>query len=220
MKPVFQTRFGNAPMAPGNCFVACIASIMEFPNMQGMPDEAIIAEQIAESDPTAWAKYPDRVKRNKTWEVLWHRLQVFLLEHYGLFMMDMTNSVFKIDAVPGNKTDEDRFPQLQAFHIVSAQSTRGPFQHSCVGRGGKIIHDPHPENKGLLPESGDNPYEYTFFVCVNPAPEDNVLHDYVRCSKFTPRGFQQCEREAGHDGLCAHRLISERGTLSVMDPLP
>lgn len=203
MKPVFQTRFGNEVMTPGNCFVACVASIMEI-DLQGMPDEAIIAEKMKASyPPDAWDRLADRVKRNKTWEMLWHGLQVFLLEHYGVFMMDMTDSVFKVDGDRSKQYDLDRFPQLQAFHITSGLSPRGPFQHSCVAKGGIIIHDPaskeHPEGLRLLPQSESNPYEHTFFVSVNPAPEDIVLRDlrdynpaidYTRCSKHIPEGYE------------------------------
>lgn len=204
MKPVMQTRVGNAVMTPGNCFVACIASLLDLDSLQGLPDESNIACELATTCPK-WPSQSSQVQRNRTWKMLWKDLQVFLLEHYGFWMIDLKSDVFKLDSI-----DEDRYPQLQAFHIVSGQSPRGPHQHSCVARGGKIIHDPHPDATGLLPESESNPYEHTFFVCVNPAPEDFVYVDpapencYSRCSIHTPEGYEQCTRETGHDGPCAH----------------
>ncbi len=34
-------------------------------------------------------------------------------------------------------------------YIMNGKSPRGEFWHSVVGRGGKMVHDPHPENRGL-----------------------------------------------------------------------
>lgn len=44
-------------------------------------------------------------------------------------------------------------------HLMSGLSPRGPFGHRCVGRGGKLIWDPHPSHKGLL-----ELWSYTFLV--------------------------------------------------------
>lgn len=35
------------------------------------------------------------------------------------------------------------------YHLIHGPAKRG-FLHSCVGYAGKIVHDPHPSNAGLL----------------------------------------------------------------------
>lgn len=35
------------------------------------------------------------------------------------------------------------------YHLIHGPAARG-FLHTCVGYGGKIVHDPHPSNVGLL----------------------------------------------------------------------
>lgn len=36
-----------------------------------------------------------------------------------------------------------------AYHLMSGPSPRGKFHHSVVGKGGKMVHDPHHSRAGL-----------------------------------------------------------------------
>lgn len=38
------------------------------------------------------------------------------------------------------------------FHIISGPSPRGDFDHAVVGLGGRMVHDPHPDQVGLAKE--------------------------------------------------------------------
>lgn len=38
----------------------------------------------------------------------------------------------------------------------------------------------------------------------------NTIEFFNRCSKFTPIGYEQCTRQAGHDGSCAHPSLNEK----------
>ena len=52
------------------------------------------------------------------------------------------------------------------YHLMSGLSPRG-FGHRCVGRGGRLVWDPHPSHLGLL-----EVWSYTFLVpLVDPQPE-------------------------------------------------
>lgn len=48
-------------------------------------------------------------------------------------------------------------------HLISGMSPRGPFGHTCVGRDGSILFDPHPDETGLE-EPKDGGFRYGVFV--------------------------------------------------------
>ncbi len=48
-------------------------------------------------------------------------------------------------------------------HLIAGKTVRG-FQHITVGFGGKIVHDPHPSDTGLLPPTEDNLWTFEFFI--------------------------------------------------------
>lgn len=45
------------------------------------------------------------------------------------------------------------------YHLIHGPSPRGDFWHSVIGKGGLIVHDPHPDNTGLKEEKN-----YVFLV--------------------------------------------------------
>ncbi len=45
--------------------------------------------------------------------------------------------------------DEDYPFLISDFHLISGKSPRG-LGHTCVGKEGKIVHDPHPSRDGLV----------------------------------------------------------------------
>ena len=66
MIPVMQTRTGQNPEASGNCFSACVASILEC-TLDDLPDEAKIVQEIKqEVGVEKWQEWPDRFKLGKS----------------------------------------------------------------------------------------------------------------------------------------------------------
>lgn len=154
MRPIMQTRFGQDPDGPGNCFSACVASVLEC-SLADLPDEAEIIRQLKVEYGSDWTSWPNRYKWSKSWERLWAQTQeecrkrgLFMLEVKGPFASELTNNV---------------------WCIISAQSPRG-LPHSCVGRGLQIVHDPHPEGGGV--EEADR--TYIFFVALDPSRSFHV----------------------------------------------
>ena len=50
------------------------------------------------------------------------------------------------------------------YAILSGKSPRGPWLHSVVWKDGEVIHDPHPDNRGI-----ENMQDVIVFVVKNPA---------------------------------------------------
>lgn len=149
MKPVMQTRFGADPNAPGNCFSACIASILECA-LEDLPDEAKIVDAIKqEVGLEVWQSWPDRFKWGKSWLRLWEATQQACVAR-GFSMVESSGPFGE---------------HPLTLCIISGKSPRGDFDHACVGRGREIIHDPHPAGGGV----GTEGREYLFFVAIDPA---------------------------------------------------
>lgn len=147
--PVCQTRFGNDSDAPGNCFSACVASILEC-SLEDLPDEIAIIAQLKQEYASVWENWPPRFKWGKSWMRLWEQTQAIVRQR-GLTMVEVKGP----------------FPSeipVDVYCIISGQSPRG-LEHSCVGRGLKIIHDPHPSEAGV----SEDDRSYIFFVCLDPA---------------------------------------------------
>lgn len=49
----------------------------------------------------------------------------------------------------------DQYAALQGWSIVWGKSERG-FEHSTVWHGGKMVHDPHPSQSGIIKPLGVN----------------------------------------------------------------
>lgn len=145
---VFQTRFGNDPNAPGNCFSACVASILGC-TLAELPDEAAIVADLKKEFADKWEAWPTRYKWGKSWERLWTETQQHVRRR-GLFMLE----------IKGPFTGGE-----EAYCIISGKSPRGDFDHSCVGQGLRIVHDPHPEGNGVA----EAERTYIFFVSIDPA---------------------------------------------------
>lgn len=142
-----QTRVGTNPESPGNCFSACVASILEC-TLADLPDEAEIVKGLKEKYGKLWDDWPDRFKWGKSWELLWNQTQDEC-QRRGLFMLE----------VKGPFASEPP----ETWCIISGKSPRG-IEHSCVGFGLKIIHDPHPEGGGVAEDQ-----THIFFIAINPA---------------------------------------------------
>lgn len=119
-KPVKQTTFhDDNDGSKGNCFQACIASLL------GVPIHAV--PEFSRSF------YKD----------CWMLDIQKWLEFYGLQLEDFTPLVTRADPKPLDLSLQDY------YYLVSGPSPRGDFGHCCIGYKGKIIHDPHPDNTGL-----------------------------------------------------------------------
>lgn len=114
MIPVFQTRFGR-PL--GNCWAACIASILE------LPLEAVDWS----ADMTA-----DEIEPPGTDDVSteWIERRERKLAALGYWM-----SMF-------SRTPEMVFPR-EAHYLALGNLANG-VGHVCVHRDGQLVHDPHP----------------------------------------------------------------------------
>ncbi len=53
---------------------------------------------------------------------------------------------------------------LQGFHIITGKSYSGDWNHSVVGYGGVIVHDPNPKQGGIRSHQW-----YGVFVALDPA---------------------------------------------------
>lgn len=134
MIPVIQTRLapprdelGVMSAAPGNCWSACVAPILELP-ISDVPDEA---------------KYwqPGMTHR-ESWRPFAEEMYQFLAGR-GLAVIDLPRSTL-ICFMSGPKIFD------QIFNIMSGQSPRDPnIYHAVVARGYEIAHDPHPSRDGL-----------------------------------------------------------------------
>jgi hypothetical protein len=151
MKPVMQTRFGQNPDGPGNCFSACVASVLEC-SLADVPDEAEIVKRLKVEHAGKWEGWPDRFKWGKSWERLWAETQAECLKR-GLWMLEVSTPLPFLAE-----------PPREAWCIISAKSPRG-LPHSCVGQGTKVVHDPHLEGGGVA----EDERTFIFFVALNPA---------------------------------------------------
>jgi hypothetical protein len=103
VKPVDQNGFGRPQ---GNCYAACLASILEVP-LDWIPEGT----------------------RNH--------------EHANPFLAPLGLRLVQLP-----KNDMRIGPRV--LHILTGPSPRGnETLHATVGRGGQIIHDPHPSRAGL-----------------------------------------------------------------------
>lgn len=142
-----QTRTGNDPNGPGNCFSACVASVLEC-DLAELPDEAEIVKRLKVEFAGQWESWPDRFKWGKSWAQLWVETNNFLRGR-GLAMLEVQGPFLS------------EMPDV--YSIVSGKSPRG-LEHACVGRGLEIVHDPHPDGGGVADER-----TYVIFVAIDPA---------------------------------------------------
>ena len=124
MIPVKQTKLHNPPEQNGNCFAAVIASILHLPI-----EEVISVEDL-----------PD-----ETWYV---QLRVWLLKHdYQIvYAPEFGHAFHAKDYYIPEDIVKDK------FYLASGKTSRfgGTVNHICIYKNGELIHDPHPDNTGLI----------------------------------------------------------------------
>jgi len=133
VKPIYQTIFGNGAdgSEPGNCFAACIASVLELP-LPEVPNFMIGAPPPS---------YPWDDETADVWlrEFFW-RVNAFLRPH-GLYLFEMEFE----DALPPYVWT---MVPPGGYWIAGGPAARG-HQHVVVMRDREMVHDPHPSGDGL-----------------------------------------------------------------------
>lgn len=83
----------------------------------------------------------------------------FLAQH-GLYQVDV---IYRGDAPLSDVLSvlEDRSPA--AYYLIGGQSPRGT-NHTVIGCGGCIEHDPHPDGGGLIGPMSHGYWEVTFLI--------------------------------------------------------
>lgn len=169
MRPVDQTvlRSPDDPSGPpGNCFAACIASVLEC-SIDDVPHPT-----AEERDGDGWARPGG----------YWDRLGAWLA-NVGFYSIEVTAT-----ARPWTTLDLE-FPGVVSHVIVHGDGPRG-CKHSIVvtiGDGGaKLAHDPHPSRAGLLTDADGNSRitGWTLLVPLNPARFRIV--DYAKSQEPKP----------------------------------
>lgn len=115
MKRVMQTTFGDV----GNCFSACIASILECP-IEEVPNFCAGNRSRWMLDAQAWL-------RGRGWAMVSMTFKDF----------DAIGQAVWIGAFPG-----------ECIYIASGKSSRG-LLHSVIMCGDHLLHDPHPDGNGV-----------------------------------------------------------------------
>lgn len=113
MKPVYQTRRNGAN---GNCFEACVASILE-----------LSLDQVV--DLASAHEHGDWLQTFMDWCTI-----------HGLYYVETSPVKFKTQQAGKRKDGETAFGDC--YHIITGISPRGNYKHAVVGRNGKTVHDP------------------------------------------------------------------------------
>ena len=116
MKPVYQTKL-KPPK--GNCWAACVASVLEC-GLEEVPD--VEFEQM-----DAGAESPDVLRFWKEWR------EWLADRNLGILCVTMGKGV----------------PLPRGYVIFTGRSPRGAWDHSVVYHDGELCHDPHPEGGGI-----------------------------------------------------------------------
>lgn len=137
MRPVDQTTFGppdGPPAERGNCFAACLATILHFR-----------IEEVPQFHALEGGDWSDEINN-------W-------LDRYGLHYLEV-----RVEENP--LVDREYF----GIHVLNGFSPRNQYrQHSVVARGAKMIHDPFPTRKGLLPHDAErSPWTRGFLIPHDP----------------------------------------------------
>ena len=84
------------------------------------------------------------------------------LKHFTIFLY--LDEKGQKSTVTGEIVYADNEIDDNIYTIISANSPRG-LPHSCVGKGLKVIHDPHPAGGGVSKEDRT----YIFFIKIDPS---------------------------------------------------
>lgn len=161
MIPIKQDKFvkynkEDIQIERGNCFAAVTASILEVP-LNYVPNVEVLFD----------VTYTERVESDyREVDSLWIDVYHHWLHHKGYFYETATE--FKIfhcvetsDLPTTIKNEEERERLKDEYYLVSGLSPRGSFRHIVIYQNGKLVHDPHPDNTGIL-ENGKEDQEWSY----------------------------------------------------------
>lgn len=138
MIPVTQTKVvvknsKGEEVVRGNCYAACIASMLELPITE-VPNVEVFFHI---NDYPHWYVIMDTWLKSKGWELIGDmNYQCF---HSGL----ITDPEFLC------QVDELCKKLKDSYYLVSGQSARG-VSHICIYQNGQLVWDPHPSREGLV----------------------------------------------------------------------
>lgn len=161
MIPVFQTRLTREEA--GNCFEACVASILEVP-IETVPDFGAL---LLEREP----RWPELVAATPPGERLpWPEGIDELHETiFGVWLRDRGLEAWEFD-VPDDVTEEAWLAGCEKWNRYWIASTQvSPlFRHATVWRGSRFVHQPTP-GWPLDPATLGPLRQVTVFVAADPA---------------------------------------------------
>jgi hypothetical protein len=149
-----QTTFGGAESSPeerGNCFAACIASLIGVPLKKVPNFMAIYQPEKGEADP-------------------WYDNVLEWLGRFGLVLMSYESDPF-LEAAAASEMHK------RTIMVASGPGPRG-HRHCVLWRYGKLHHDPHPSDDGLV----GPPDLYEVLVVVDGAQFIRALMAYMKGS--------------------------------------
>lgn len=143
MIPVFQTRYAVETF--GNCFEACIASILELP-LSSVPDRAALVDLDAWADEVSRARAAGGEQAvgdldlPSTYDAGEDELRVWLASK-GLVWLDL-------DIAPGGLTSEVWLEVAERIYsagywIGHTRQSRRATAHATVWKGSAVVHNPH-----------------------------------------------------------------------------
>lgn len=135
MIPVTQTKVvvknsKDEMIVRGNCYAACIASILE-----KTIDEVPNVETLFHIEGSYWFIVMHAYLNSIGWMICTD-------EKFKCFHTIFTDDNYsELDSAQAELKDK--------YYLVSGLSPRG-VQHMCIYQNGKLVHDPHPTREGLI----------------------------------------------------------------------
>lgn len=147
MIPKIQTRThrSNLPHERGNCFAAVIASILEI--------EVEDVFQVQELYHDYWIGPFDDWLESKGLDI--EPADDFKVFHDDLWLRQFIDTEGRNpDGLPGEQWRQIMKDELKdEYYFVTGQSPRNKdINHIVIYQNGKMVHDPHPDNTGILTE--------------------------------------------------------------------
>ena len=145
MIPVTQTKVvvkneKGEEVVRGNCYAACIASILEVPITE-VPN----VEVFFHLDNGYWNEVMLTFLQSKGWELCSDdMLKRFHGNDPKLYIRG-----FDFKGTDENGWIPEYYEYKDKYYLVSGKSPRG-VHHICIYKNGELVHDPHPSRDGLV----------------------------------------------------------------------
>lgn len=146
MIPVNQTKFAiknsnGEYVQRGNCYAACIASMLEVPITE-VPN----VEVFFDMESGFWSEVMMTFLNHKGWDLCSDiMLRRFHPNETGGFNFMSSYNPEKRE----ERFIDDYYKYKDKFYLVSGDSPRG-IRHMCIYQNGLLVHDPHPSKDGLI----------------------------------------------------------------------